>query len=81
MAWMAAGLGEAFGHFGRGPVVGIGRLGEDPQYAVLGYRATGPAVVQLTSQPLRCLGVHHMLCIEQGDDHVDVEQCAHQMPS
>lgn len=59
----------------------VAGLGHDAQAAVLGERATGPAVADVRLQPRRGDGVVDVVTVVQGDQHVHVEQRAHQMPS
>ena len=68
---------QARHRFGYAQRVRIPRLGDDPHAAVLRQRAGCPSPFDLTHEPLRD---HRMMCVvlvEQGNQHVDVEQGAH----
>ncbi|MCT0226742.1 hypothetical protein KQ300_00805 [Synechococcus sp. CS-1331] len=57
-------------------------MGHDPHHAVFGDRAGGPALRELPLQPAGGRLMQQMALIQQGDQHVDVEQGpAHQRPA
>jgi hypothetical protein len=61
--------------------IGVTRLAHDAQAAILCERAAGPTVAGVLVQPLGRERVVHMISVVQRDQHVDIEQRAHQMPS
>ena len=61
-------------HRRRPRTVGIARLAQDAQHGVLGERGGGPTVRLGGCEPaMRCF-VMHMTPIQQGDQHVHIEQ-------
>ena len=49
--------------------------------AVLCQWRARPARLTVGVQPFAGAGVMHMVCIVQCNEHIDVQQCTHQMPS
>ena len=70
-------LGQALRHLSSGQCTGIGRLRQDADAAVLSDRARRPARTNFTLQPRGCQPVVDVPCVEQSDQHVDIEQRAH----
>ncbi len=61
--------------------LGVSGLGHDAQATVLGKRTTGPAMRDVRAQPGRGRVMVDVVAVVQCDQHVHVEQRAHQMPS
>jgi hypothetical protein len=58
--------------------IGIAGVGHDPHASVLRDGTRGPAAASIPGEPLACSVVHRMVLIEKRDEHIDVEECAHQ---
>jgi hypothetical protein len=76
---LVLGMADQFGHHGRHHrrrprTVGVARLAQDPQHGVLGERAGGPAVGLSGGEPAMGRLVLPMAPIQQGDQHVHIEQ-------
>ena len=76
---LVLGMADQFGHHGRHHrrrprTVGVARLAQDPQHGVLGERAGGPAVGLSGGEPAMGWLVMDMAPIQQGDQHVHIEQ-------
>ena len=54
----------------------VARLAEDTDEAVLGDGAGRPAVADLLLEPSSALLVQDVIAIQEGQQNVDVEQCA-----
>ena len=77
VAGVFAGFLKPLRHLSNRPMVRIGGLGHDPEHAILRDRARGPAVVKFPFHPVDSGPVHYVPAIQQGNDHVDVEQRTH----
>ena len=66
----------------------VSAVRHDAHNAILSERATGPATIRVTCPPRVSALVKDMICIDQRNDKVDVEQCpqgsepllVHQLP-
>ena len=68
---------QARHRFGYAQRVRIPRLGDDPHAAVLRQRAGCPSPFDFMREPLRDHRVMCVVLVEQGNQHVDVEQGAY----
>lgn len=76
MAGMAAGLTQSLGNQGSRLMDRVSQLSHDPHGTLFVDWAGGPAVIKLPlHQPMAGSPMHHMALIQQGNHHVDVEQC------
>ena len=57
----------------------VSGLRHDAQAAVLRQGARCPAVFNFLAQPLHGAGVMDVPCVEQGNQHIDVEEGAHEV--
>lgn len=77
MGAVATSFRQPDGNLLRRRSIGVTRLRKNPHAAVLGDGTGGPPPIEMLLQPVRCRAMMNMMCIEQRNQHIDVEQRPH----